>query len=381
MEYRFYGKPRNPLEKNDRSRKSCYLDRIMLIPFFFAGLMLGSQGAVVVTILPQTLSILKGPSVDLVSVATLLIVASVQPEFGRRSNLVSRERALRDYSILTSTAYLIFLLAPVAFWLITALILWGIGVSLTLIAVGRATLSAPDRTVRSQRNNRFLAGATVGTALVRTVFYFGLSPSVAAWLGILAALPELLLATRAAHFSTPSFPSLSFWEWRALFRDKKFLLGSAAAFLAGDAAALLVLHSVHVGPVLVSGMVAVFLLHFFRTSFPPTSFTATVLFLASLSLVADLMLWDELRLALFGLPAMIGSVYSLVRLGGLVPETNITFGERIALQNAAFLTGAVVPPVLSFLPYPGSLGLILLALALTACALLMLTVRSERRKA
>lgn len=323
--------------------------------YFILGFHSGFQLFSIVYLLPKLLDNLgESTSLNLAVLCAFLVLLFSQIEMGRRLSLISAAASIRDCVIAQSIAFLVFVLAPQATFLLFAFVAWMLAFSGTQIAFGRWTLLATESSEREQEVRwtlwGCLAGIVAGKAIPFGYEYFFHVPPVTDTL----IYAGLAISTAGSFFvylfgrARSGYTSLGqMWFTVDLRRDYPAQALVAASLCMGLMIGLLIFSVAHIAHAVVG--VAVFTLlsgRIFRALLPERA-SRYACYIAATVLLVDALIWGELTLSSLALSLCASVIYAAVRLDGFNPRTLMSSGDRMALHNLGLALGVTVEGMLS----------------------------------
>ncbi|MEK8023559.1 MAG: hypothetical protein AAB229_07090 [Candidatus Hydrogenedentota bacterium] len=312
------------------------------------GFICGFQLYSIVFLLPSLLKQLEeSTSLNLAVLCAFLVLLFSQMELGRRLSMVSAAAAIRDCVIAQSIAFLMFVMAPQATFLLFALVAWMLAFSGTQIAFGRWTLLASEPNEREHEVRWTLVGFVAGIVAAKFITYQGHDENVLLYAGLAVSLAGSFLAYVFGR-SRAGYTSLGqMWFYIDLRRDYPAQALTAASFCMGLMIGLLIFSLAHIAHAVVG--VALFTLVSGRIfgALLPERASRYACYIAALALLADALFWPELVFGSVLLSFCAAVIYASVRLDGFNPRTLMSSGDRMALHNLGLSLGVTVEGLLS----------------------------------
>ena len=308
-------------------------------PLFATGSLIGFIGYTVIQLLPGTLTTSRMVAIELLIASVVLIGLALTINFHKRLFRTPTPIVLRDACCTASLGYFIFVIAPQAFWIYTAIIAWFLGTITASVAASAIIMRDWKTDDRTAPANRLLAGLICGIVIPKLMIYNHMDRE---WMIHSGLVITLLLVLRIHVYARrdPGYRApFSVWHSHDLWRDREAsgLIAVSAAW--GAIIGILLRENAHLGPSLI-GIVLymVFSRKIFRV-FTPWRAAIFAIHVASISLLLDGLLWSEPVLSIYSLGFSAALIFGAIRADAFTPILPLSFAEQMSVHHWGSLLG------------------------------------------
>lgn len=324
---------------------------------FILGATFGFQLLAVIHLLPLLSKELDPTfSMALLVGASFIVLLVSQFEMGKKIAHLSAVSSIRDSIFALAITFLVFTMAPHAFWLFISFLAWLLALSAVHLALGRWTLLT-NQSERDAQLRILLTGFCAGLISSRITIVLSptsLDPLVYIGLAISGIAAFIVYVFGNVHATYSSAGQL--WFMSEAWNDRPLHALVGISFGLGLALGLPGFYATNVGLIIVGIGAQIVVSKKFGRRLDPEHLTRLSSYALGLLLIVDAFSGRSLFFGAFGIGFHGALVYSAVRLDAYRPKTLMTSGDRLAFHNTGIVAGIMFQGILSFLePTPAEL--------------------------